>query len=278
VNTPQVSVICLCYNHSRFVEEAVQSVLHQTYTNVQLILVDDRSTDDSPAILQRIASARPEIKLIQLESNLGNCRAFNRGFAIATGAYIIDLSADDVLEPARVSRGVEVLESAGPETGVHFCDAQWIDEKGTRAGLHSDRYPHHTIPQGDVYAEVLRRYFINSPTMMSRRSVFDRLGGYDETLAYEDFDFWVRSSREFLYIYTPEVLVKRRRVAGSLGQTQFNRGSQQMVSTLRVLEKAFSLNREPAEHHAWKIRVRYEMRRAIQVGALSIARRYWKML
>ena len=271
--SPLVTVICLCYNHERFVVEAIQSVHAQTYGNIQLIVVDDHSTDGSVDAIKSILKMDTSIESMFLEANLGNCRAFNLGFVKARGEFIVDLAADDILVSDRIEKGIRAFEKAG-QAGVNFTDAVLIDESGHRLGLHSDRFPHSTIPQGDVYRDVLSRYFINSPTMMMRRSVFEKLGGYDETLAYEDFDFWVRSARHFNYCYTPEPLVKRRIIASSLGQKQYTNGSVQLNSTLRVCEKAHALNKTPDENQALRKRVRYEMRRALQLGELRIAWNY----
>ncbi len=278
MNPPLVSVICLCYNHQQFVEESIQSVLGQTYTNIQLIVVDDQSTDQSADVVRRVLATYPAVEFVALPANLGNCRAFNRGFANAKGDFIIDLSADDVLTPHRIENGVKALEAGGVEVGVNFTDAQLIDENGNPIGLHSDRFPHERVPQGDVYKEVLSHYFINSPTMMMRRAVFEKLGGYDESLAYEDFDFWVRSSRYFRFSYSPEPLVKRRILSSSLGRGQYKKGSGQLRSTLRVCEKAFNLNRTPDENSVLKKRIRYEIRRALSLGEFNIAMDYWKLL
>jgi hypothetical protein len=113
---------------------------------------------------------------------------------------------------------------------------------------------------------------------MIRKAVFDNLGGYDESLAYEDFDFWVRSARLFDYSYTPEALVKNRILYNSLGNRQYKRGSKQLRSTLKVCEKAFDLNRTREEHDALKTRIHYELRQAIRLGELKLARDYWRLL
>ncbi|HET9054287.1 MAG TPA: glycosyltransferase, partial [Cyclobacteriaceae bacterium] len=215
-----VSVVCLCYNQARFVEEAIQSVLNQSYLNVQLIVVDDASTDNSADVIKTVLRAHPEVPFLELPENLGNCKAFNRGLALTKGSFIIDLAADDVLLPDRIEKGVQVLLEKGQTYGVHFSDAEIIDENNVHLYNHSERFPHYTIPQGDVYAEIIRRYFICPPTVMFTRQVADVLGGYDEALSYEDFDFWIRASRTFNFVYSPDVLVRRRISKDTLGTKQ----------------------------------------------------------
>ncbi len=276
MKTPLVSVICLCYNHARFVEEAIRSVLNQTYSNVELIVVDDHSMDNSVEIIKKTLKGLP-IPFIPLESNLGNCSAFNIGLEKTSGDFIIDLAADDILLPARIEKGVRIFESVGTDVGVHFSDAELIDENGATLGYHSDRFPHDSIPQGDIYLQILSSYFINSPTMMMRRQVFEKLGGYDGSLTYEDFDFWVRSSRFFKYCYSREPLVKRRMLSTSMGQKQYRSGSNQLRSTLMVCKKAFELNKTSGEQAALKKRILYEMRMAFVLGQLRIGWSYMKL-
>lgn len=274
MSDPLVSIVCLCYNHERFVSEALQSVLGQTYSNIQLIIVDDHSIDHSLVVIGKNILHHPSIEFIPLRFNLGNCRAFNKGFEKVRGDFVIDLAGDDVLMPDRVETGMDALMGLGHDYGVHFSDAALIDENGGMLGLHSDRFPHETIPQGDVYTQVLSRYFISSPTMMMRRQVFEKLEGYDESLAYEDFDFWVRSSRYFKYSYTPRPLVKRRILKSSLSRQQYRKGSHQLKSTLRVCEKSLSLNQNPSENAALKKRIRFEATQAFLTGAFGTALGY----
>src|SRR5687767_14024308 len=111
--SPLVTVICLCYNHSKFVRKAVESVLTQTYTNIQLVVVDDTSTDNSANIIKELVARHPSIEFISLPTNLGNCKAFNRGLALAKGEYTIDFAADDVLMPERISRQVQYFNKLG---------------------------------------------------------------------------------------------------------------------------------------------------------------------
>ena len=256
---PLVSVVCLCYNQERCVEEAIQSVLKQTYKKIQLIVVDDASTDNSVNVIRTVLASYPEIQFLELKENLGNCKAFNQGLALTKGSFVIDLAADDVLLPDRIETGVNDLTEKGSAYGVHFSDAGIIDEYGTHLYNHSDRFPHQTIPQGDVYVDVIKRYFICPPTVMFTRQVADVLGGYDETLSYEDFDFWVRSSRVFKYVYSPKMLVKRRVSGNTLGSKQFKLFNRHSKYTYKVCEKILRLNSSRAEQKALHQRIVYEI-------------------
>lgn len=275
---PLVSVICLCYNHEKFVEQAIESVLAQTYPNVELIVVDDASMDGSKSVIENLVDRQPHIQFHKNQDNLGNCRSFNIGFEKAKGDFVIDFSADDVLLPNRIEEGVKKLMSLGDEYGVQFSDAILIDESGEKIGLHSDRFPHNTIPDGDIYLDIVSRYFICSPSMMIRSEVLEQLGGYDESLAYEDFDFWVRSSRIVKYAYIAEPLIKRRVLKRSMGNDQFKRGSRQLQSTMLVCQKIKELNRTEEEHRAWRGRVWYEIRVCIRLLEIALAIRYLKLL
>ena len=274
---PLVSVLCLCHNQADFVREAIDSVLDQTYANVQLIIVDDASTDASVSVIQDYLKAHPNIMFVPLPQNVGNCKAFNHAFRYAKGEFIIDLAADDVLLPERISAGVEAFLQAGDSYGVNFTDADWIAADGQKLFRHSQRFPHHTIPQGDVYKDLIQRFFICSPTMMYRTEVIRSLGGYDESLAYEDFDFWIRSSRNYYYCYSPEVLVKKRVVKRSMSQKQFSFFSSQQQSTYRVCEKIMALNRTTAEQAALARRIRYELRVCIRLLAFSLLIKYVRL-
>jgi glycosyltransferase involved in cell wall biosynthesis len=278
MSTPLVTIICVCYNQARFVEAALDSVINQTYNDIELIVIDDGSTDGSPKIIKRWIANHPETTLLINATNLGYCKTFNKAYKISKGEYVIDLAADDILLPNRVEVGIKVFMKAGQDYGVTFSDAEHVDEQGTLLRLHSDKYPHHTIPSGDIYKDVIDRYFICSPTMMFRRSVIDHLSGYDELLAFEDFDFWIRASRKFKFIYTPEVLLKKRSVSNSMSKNQFKKSSTQRWSTLRVCQKIKELNVTNEETDALKQRVRYEIKLSLRLLDVRLGVAYFKLL
>ena len=279
--SPLVTIICLCYNQKDFVQEAVQSVIEQDYPYIELIIVDDASTDGSQDLIKDLARKRPKIKTLLLNSNQGNCKAFNQALDLAKGKYIIDLAADDVLCPNRVSYGVEELEKLPDHFGVHYGDAILIDKAGALLGYHFAQIHHFKNktqkPSGDVYKEVLEHYFIASPTMMIKKKVLNELGGYDPDLDYEDFDFWIRSARNYYYAWTPEALIKKRILKASFSARQYGPDSKMLFSTVKVCEKALALNRTYQEHQALTRRINYELKLAVFSGNHLAAKQLIKL-
>jgi glycosyltransferase involved in cell wall biosynthesis len=283
---PLVSVIALSHNHARFLVEALDSVLAQDYPAVELIIVDDASTDASVAVITAWAArhAGRVAHIIQIPpgQSRGACAAFNQGLALSQGDFIIDLATDDVLLPTRLSEQVAAFASLPPEVGVVYTDAELMDEAGSFIRRHYRRdATGQTLPRtlsGDVFAHVLGHYFISTPTMMIRRPVFDELGGYDEALAYEDFDFWVRSSRRWQYYFLDRPLTRKRLHPRSHSRGFYQSGDPQLASTIAVCYKALALCRTPAEEAALVRRVRYELRQAARYRQWREARQLYDLL
>ena len=267
---PLVTIVALCHNHAPFLREALDSILAQTYPVLEVWLVDDASTDGSPVILREYAARHPSWHLRLLPENVGNCRAFNLAFAASRGEFVIDFATDDVLLPARVAQQLAAFQTAEPSVGVVHSDAELIDEDGQLLGRHQQQLRGGPPPvSGWVFAEVLRRYFISTPTMMMRRTCLDSLGGYDETLAYEDFDFWVRASRDWQFCCLDAVTTRKRKHPRSMSARAYRRHDPYLASTIRVCEKALALVRTPAERAALAVRLRSELRQAVRRRAAS---------
>jgi glycosyltransferase involved in cell wall biosynthesis len=267
MNQPLVSVICLCYNHKAFLHEAIGSVVGQTYPNLQLILVDDASSDGSAGVIQELAAKYTQIQSILLPANLGNCKAFNVGLAQAKGEFIIDFATDDVMLPDRIANQVDFFFKRDFRTGVVFTDAIYIDEFSKPFRKHFDYLKEKKlidhIPSGEVFRDVLTTYFICSPTMMIRREVLTALNGYDETLAYEDFDFWVRASRLYEFALLNEPLTLVRKSLGSMSSGWYKKGDLQLHSTYLICCKARELCRNEDDVMALRHRVLYEFRQSV---------------
>ncbi|MDW3193533.1 MAG: glycosyltransferase [Cytophagales bacterium] len=272
---PKVSVICLCYNHAAFVRSSILSVLNQTYPNIEVIIINDASPDNSTDVIQGILKDHPEILFLDLPQNIGNCKAFNQGLKKATGKYIIDLSCDDELKADRITKQVAAFERLPNDYGVLYSDATYIDEQGKPLGDHFSSF---SPTKGEVYAELVRRYFIAPPTMMIRKEVLMELGGYNEALAYEDFDFWVRSARNWKYDFVNEPLTRIRKTSGSLSSKFHVRDSPLIDSTLTVCKKIKALNQNEAEDIALAERIQYELKIACLTGSRSAAKEFYELL
>lgn len=275
MSSPLVTIICLCYNHEKYLSEAIQSILNQSYANLEIIIVDNGSSDNSQKLIGDLAFDNPGIKTILLNENIGNCRAFNIGMAESKGEFIIDLSADDILLPDRIIEGLKSFDVNGKEYGVNFTDALYIDDSGNGMGQHYKRDEKglllEHVPEGKVYTDLLARYFLCTPTMMIRKSLLDQLGGYDENLIYEDFDFWIRSGKITRYCYTDKILIKKRVLNDSLSAGQYKRNSNMLGSTYLVCLKAEKLNESESETKALCQRCKYEFRKALLSGNLRHA-------
>ena len=278
----EVTIICTCYNQQSFVKECLESVVNQTHSNIQLIVIDNGSSDNSRREIQRFVNLHPEIVFIPNINNAGLCAAFNQGLGMARGKYVIDLSADDVLLPNRVEKQVEAFEKLPPNYGVVFSNSAYIDEKGKHIGYHYALNRYHKasskIPSGNVYKEILRRYFICTPTIMMRKSVLMRLGGYDESLSYEDFDFFVRSASSYQYHYIDEVLTNKRVVSGSLGSEFYAIGNSMLSSSWVVCNKAYDLNHSQEEYDILANRIRAFIRKCFVAQDSETAQKFKKLL
>ncbi len=279
---PWVSVICTCYNHEAYVEAALQSVVNQTYPNVELVVIDNASTDGSAARIRAFTARHPTVRFIEHPTNIGLCRAFNEGLTKTEGAFVIDLSADDVLLPHRIARQIDLFGQLPDDYGVVFSNAGYIDEINHLTTHHFpiDEHGHSSrnVPSGRIFRQVLASYFICTPTMLMRRSMLDQLGGYDESLSYEDFDFWVRSSREFRYAYLDEVLTHKRQLPDSLSMQVILPDNQLLESTLAVCYKAFDRCQTAEEYEALAARIRTFIRKCFYAEQFDLARRFGQLL
>ena len=262
---PLVSIICLAYNHEKFVVEALNSVIQQNYQPIELIIVDDYSSDNTKSIIEVWLLSHSNIQFIANEVNLGNTKSFNNALKIAKGDYIIDLAADDLLIPNGIQIQVNAFhKSAFKNLGIVYGNAEIINENGS---FNSYYFPVDTNKKviskrktGDIYCSVLSTGdSICSVSAMIKKNTFDHTGDYDVTLNYEDLDFWIRASRNFEIDFIDTVLVKKRIVSNSLGTHFFKKNNKLDLSTLKILRKAFKLNRSKEEDLALQKRVNFEI-------------------
>lgn len=282
---PLVSIICISYNHEAFVYKALSSLRNQHYPRLEIIVADDHSTDQTQQEIQRFITDHPGLNWTVLfnPTNKGNCKTFNEALRYAKGKYVMDFAADDLLYNQCVVKLVERFEQLPESYGVVFSNVDLIDVKENFLKKHyktqADGKAAQKVPKGDVYRKIVKRYFISPVGMMMKKSALTKLGGYDETLAYEDFDFWVRSSRLYHYAYLDECLVAKRETPRSLSTRFTKKGNDRMFeSTARVCQKIAWLNRTSTEDNALVHRVTYEIRQSIKYRAHGASRIYLQLM
>lgn len=226
----QVSVMVPVYNQVRFVAATLDSVLAQSYPYIEVIVVDDGSTDDTPRVLETYAH---RVQIIQ-QVNRGLAGARNTGYLASRGEYLLFLDSDDLLHPDMIARHVSFLE-AYPDFGLCYCAWQQISEDGTR--VLGEVHPNE---QGHVLAKILRRtfFFFASGTLL-RRAAFERAGLFDDSLRWgEDADLWLRLAHAgFAFGYIDQALLNYRIRAHSMTASV---SPKQVAGWLRVLDKFFA--------------------------------------
>ena len=284
---PLVTVICLCYNHASFVIEALESVLNQTHPNVELLIADDFSTDNSVVVIKNWLAQHPEIPFLVNKENLGNTKTFNKCLKLAKGEYIIDLAADDLLKTDCIANQLKGFkESKYKKLGLIYGNAELINENGihiknyfeTNSNLERIKEQ----PTGDIYIGLLDgNNNLCSISSLVKREVFETLNGYDENLAYEDYDFWIRASRIYNFDYVDKILVQKRVLKDSmytlLTKKNNKKTSQFNYSTYLILQKAFKLNRTKAEFIAMLKRIHFEMTVAYKTRDFLLLVRYFAL-
>ena len=184
---PRIDVIMSVYNGEKYLREAIESVLGQTYTNVKFIIVDDGSDDSSFDIINSFADER--IKVIRNERTEGLTKSLNKALKAAEGKYVARQDADDTSLPSRFENQVDFLEKQ-PEVDVLGTGIILIDEKGNRIGERT-AYP---SPSRQIFLE---RNELFHGSVVIRRDVLEAVGGYNELFKYsQDYELWLRLAKE----------------------------------------------------------------------------------
>jgi glycosyltransferase involved in cell wall biosynthesis len=213
---PAISVIVGAYNHEAFVEGCLESVRAQTFRDFELIVFDDCSSDKTPErVREWAARTGTPLTFIVNEQNLGLCASRNRALSVARGTYVSTLAADDIYEPDKLERQHRCFESCPPNIAVVYSDITDVDVDGNAVVIARKPLPP-APPEGDVFDALLRWTFIRAPAVMMRRSALDEVGGYDETLAAEDEDMWLRLADRFEFRFCPGRVTRKRNLLTSL--------------------------------------------------------------
>jgi glycosyltransferase involved in cell wall biosynthesis len=249
---PKITVLTLCYNTGQYVIEALECVKNQTYNNIELIIIDDKSSDNSVELIENwIIRNNYKCSFIKNTVNLGIPGVFNKALGIATGKYLTWIS-DDLWENNRILDTVKIFETVPETVGIMFGKMNMINSIGTplyeinpiniianfkcypedKIILNPDNY---TIINGeDIRKTLFYKSCILAPSVTVRRTIYEKVGAYDETITVEDMDCWFKASHFFDFVFVPKSMAQYR-----VHETNFTSGLNEsyIKSLITVLNK-----------------------------------------
>lgn len=209
-NSPKVTVFMPVYNGEKHLEEAIESILNQEYTDYEFLIVNDGSTDRSVEIIESYKDSR--IRLVNNEQNMRIAATRNRGLELAKGEYLVPMDCDDISLPDRITKLVDFMDR-NPDIGV--CGT-WFEKFGENVKSKIVKFP---LDNESIKASLFFFCSVLNPSSILRLKFFrDNNLTYNTDLTYtsEDYDIWLRASRHFKMRNIPEVLLRYREAPNSL--------------------------------------------------------------
>lgn len=205
---PLVSVVIASYNHGPYIEQSILSVLGQTYPNIELLVVDDGSTDDS---VERIARLQAEYGFdFRTQQNQGLTRTLNGAIARTKGGLIVSFGSDDIMFPERIATQVAYMADK-PEVGICAGNMELIDSNGE---LMPENRQHRDLPFRRLNFDEMfmgLKPFPPAPTLMLRREALDKVGGFDPEIPLEDLYIELKITHAGYYIDVLNVVMAQYR-------------------------------------------------------------------
>jgi glycosyltransferase involved in cell wall biosynthesis len=228
---PLVSVIVPAYNAEVFIERTLKSILNQTYTNIEVLVVDDGSQDSTAKIVKLFVQKDSRVTLLQ-QPNSGVAAARNLAIAKSQGEFIAPIDADDIWYPQNIEKQVECMLASPESVGLVYAWSVDIDEQDVPTGGCRKSWE-----EGDVRLILATKNFVgHASATLIRRACFDQVGGYNTEFrehnaqGCEDFDLYLRISEKYQFRVVPELLIGYRQVMGSMScNSQAMSKSREMV-------------------------------------------------
>jgi glycosyltransferase involved in cell wall biosynthesis len=275
---PLVSIIVTVYNQSSYVRETLDSLKSQGYSNLEVFIIDNGSRDNSPQMIKDwLINEKPEFPVTTIfrQETIPYCESFNSVFLRSKGKYLIDLSGDDVILKGHISSSVDKLrQSIG--AACCFSDVQFVYPNGTSKTFYKRDSEGHLLQKvkiGDLYTSLIGGNPVSSVSLVFDASIFTKVGGYDENLTYEDFDMMVRLARNYQFVFSNHIGIKKRIHSKSFSAGQYlPKKSTMLPSTLKVCQKIKQMNRRPKEDKALIKRILFETKHALWSANFEVAK------
>lgn len=234
---PEISVIMPVYNAENYLSETIESILNQTQTHFELIILNDKSTDNSLAIIQKYLEKDSRIILIDKLQNIGPANLRNEGFSIAKGEFIALMDADDIALPTRFEKQIAVLKN-NPEIGVCGTWFTFFGAKKNKVIKHSE---HHD----DIKVSFLHSCGIGNPTVMLRKEALQGLQFDDDYVPVEDYDLWSRLMNKTNFYNIQESLLNYRQHDTNISKTKIENVNRSIQKVKKNQMSAFGI--EPTD-------------------------------
>jgi len=215
---PKVSVITPSFNYARYLPLAVESVLSQSHSDLELIIIDDCSRDGSRDVAEQWKRLDDRVVTVAHEQNRGLAAARNSGLAISSGEFVAFCDADDIWLRDKLTIQLEWFQR-NPETGLGHADSLIMDADGNLTGQRFSELIHRKgqITSGNLFEDLCQRNFLCVPTVILRREAIERAGGFESTLrSLEDWVCWTKVSMNYPFYFIEEPLAQYRVHQGNL--------------------------------------------------------------
>lgn len=214
--TPLISIIIPAYNHEKYVEQCLNSILEEDYPNKEIVIIDDGSKDKTAQIIEKWIEQHKNAIPVNFKSreNKGVSKTLNELWDLANGEYIVSVASDDYLYNNGISKRYEYLQ-IHPEKFAVFGDCIVIDEEGNKilnsclTELHKANKQNYETDQG-IKEEIIANWSISGPVLMMRKEIYKKIGKFNEKLKVEDWDFYLRMVSKDLLGFTDEIIAAYR--------------------------------------------------------------------
>ncbi len=238
--TPKVSFVVTCYNYARYLSQAIDSLLGQSFPELEVIAIDDASTDNSAHVLARYDD-EPRVRAVVHERNRGHISSYNEGLALARGEYLGVLAADDFASSRdAVARQVALFE-AHPTVGCVYSSYEMVDGDGRATEIAQPWQEDYVAPGLDEFRRLVWLNYIPHSGTLVRRACHEALGWYDERLPHSgDWDLWLRVATRYDVAYVAEPLYAYRVHDANMSHSKIT-PAQAMDELLLALDRNFAL-------------------------------------
>ena len=215
MNASLVSIGIPNYNYAHYIENALNSIANQTYKNIEIIIVDDCSTDHSLSVIENWMnnySGVMHIKLIKNNSNAGLTKVCNQVLQHAKGKYFQTLDADDIILPEKIEKQVKLLDTL-KNTAFVYSNISVVNQEGLV--IHPDylgriNYDKDKMPSGNIFSRLFEFNFIPLPSVLVNTAYAKKVGGFDESLQVQDYYLWLKLSEKYDALYMPGITAMYR--------------------------------------------------------------------